>query len=742
MLGFSFTKAELEQNNALKVMRDVLHPLDIRLTQDSNLTDVTHVFSKKRQNPRVLLALIQGKYVVNQGFLDAVATAAAQVVDENGNEASSLETDFEGNWPDATKYLPPAADGPGNEQPNGSFSPDPRRRTIFDGYTFIFYHRKRFDDLLHVITSAKGKALLREVEPARTEIDDFIRYVKTVAGEKGLGEFEDGSEGRGVVVVRHTPQGEEHSEWYLNFYNQVALRLDHRPIEPRDLLPAILDVEPEQLRRPLEVEPTPHDSGEWPRSFRLCPAHVADKEIAIQDPIPSRGEADHGAAMDIDMVPDSPVIEDSPPPPYRPRGRGTQRRAFKSTFKGFDVASDDDDDEPEVQAHSQPPLSAPADESQGMFMTQPDEMPGLAQNPETHAPGASRSQRKRPAPFPERDIMEELAPTAARIKRMRLEGRDDALPTTVPPTAAISEPEPEPVPSKPKGKSAAKTAKGRGRGKKKTSEDSDDELLDQFITAAQQEEAERQRESDLIRRQLLEGEIDLGEIRKATVTQTIHVRRRDVQPEPSDEPQRWNPRWNGLRNFKKFRKQTDEGAGGGRAQPRKIVSLQPVKAKEYGMNDEYWLERSSVRAQSRGPRTHPSQSQAATQRSSEPRPSSRGAAAEPIVLGDDSDSEGNASANDNTSLPDVVDMSAAAEPSRSRKGKASAKALRQGAKGQIASQAAVSSTQGKRTASGPPTAAAEKPAKRRATRATRRAAHESDDDSEDGGLTFRFGARK
>lgn len=242
-------------------MRELLEPLDIKFTQDTDFSEVTHVLSKKRQNPRVLLALIKGKHVVNQGFIDAVARAAMTETDENGIETCPLERDYEGSWPDAANYLPPRTDGPGSDQPDEAFAPDERRRRIFDGYTFIFYDRKRHEDLAYVITSGKGKALLREVEPEKTDMDDFLRYVKSVAGEKGLGEFEDGSEGRGVVVVRYLPQGVETSGWYLDFYNQVALRLDHRPIEPRDLLPAVLKVEPEQLRRPLELEPTPRESG-------------------------------------------------------------------------------------------------------------------------------------------------------------------------------------------------------------------------------------------------------------------------------------------------------------------------------------------------------------------------------------------------------------------------------------------------------------------------------------------------
>lgn len=246
----------------MATFQEAFEPIDIKYTTDPRLIGATYVVSKRRNTSRVLQALVNGQVVVNQAFTDAIVQAAALELDENGVHTSKLEQDFEGSWPDATKYLPPRTECPGGDQPDKAFAPDNRRKDIFDGYTFIFYERKRFEDLLSVITSGKGKALLREAVPGETDINDFIRYVKGIAGEKGLGEFEDGSEGRGVVVVRFVPPGEgQHTAWYLNFYNQVALRLDHRPIEPRDLLPAILDIEPAQLRRPLEVEPTPRESG-------------------------------------------------------------------------------------------------------------------------------------------------------------------------------------------------------------------------------------------------------------------------------------------------------------------------------------------------------------------------------------------------------------------------------------------------------------------------------------------------
>lgn len=226
-------------------------------------TNTTHVVSKRRNTSKVLQALINGKYIVVEGFMEAVIGAATPTTgDAEGVQLSALEKDFDMHWPEAMRYLPPKSDAPGADRSDEIFVPDERRQAIFDGYTFIFYEKKRFEELHPAITSGKGKALLGEVVPDQTTTDDFIRYVKGIAGEKGLGEFEDGSEGKGVVVVRYAPPPDhEQEDWYLNFYNQVALRLDHRPVEPRDFLPAILDVDPGQLRRPLEFDSSQLEPG-------------------------------------------------------------------------------------------------------------------------------------------------------------------------------------------------------------------------------------------------------------------------------------------------------------------------------------------------------------------------------------------------------------------------------------------------------------------------------------------------
>lgn len=209
-------------------------------------------------------ALINCQLIVSQEFADAVARAAVPVPGEKSVETSALEQDFEENWPDAAKFVPTGPDGV-----DEAFAPNERRHEILEGYTFIFYD-KRFETMFPIITAGKGKALLRKVIPKQTDVDDFIRYVKSVAGEKGLGEFEDGSEGKGVVVVRYTPPGAgEEEDWYRGFFNEFAQRLDHRPIEIRDISFAVLDLDPAQLRRPLLLEQTQRESGEPSRTD--CP---------------------------------------------------------------------------------------------------------------------------------------------------------------------------------------------------------------------------------------------------------------------------------------------------------------------------------------------------------------------------------------------------------------------------------------------------------------------------------------
>lgn len=338
--------------------------------------------------------------------------------------------------------------------------------------------------------------------------------------------------------------------------------------------------------------------------------------------------------------------------------------------------------------------------------------------------------------------MDELAPTAAAIKRMRLEtGKDPlpAAPTPPPPLPPTKQAEAPKDTAKDRAAASAKNSKG-----KKSALVSDEDFLNQFLAEGQEEEANLRAEREQLARELAEGTIDFDDIRQGIAEETVEVRRPQGVPRQGNQDERWDPRWNGLRNFKKFGRQ-------GRQQPRNIIPLEPVKAKEIAAGGDYWLEerrwkfakrREARQAQTQGRSQANHHTQAAPTR-------------------DDSDAQESeldeaifgGRTRESSSLPDIMDLepaaasAAAAAPSRSRKGKAAEKAgqaVRVPTGGRGAQQQ-------KRAAAEP--LASEKPAKRaRATRSTRLAAESSDedqdeeededDDSEGEGLNFRFGKRK
>jgi len=672
------------------MQRDQLEPLDIKYIAEYDMSLTTHVVAKKRNTSKGLQALINGKYIVNDTFTAAIIEAAKEPDGGQNFELSPLERDFDGNWPRALDHLPPRGEEP-SDRPASAYSPDERRRDIFDGYTFIFYDQKQYENLFPPITSGKGKALLKDVVPGETEVDDFVRYVKEVAGEKGLGEFEDGSEGKGVVVVKFVPAKGDHIEWFIDFSTTVSLRLDQRLVNQKEFLEIILAVEPGMLRRPLEVESQPGP---------MRSQH-------------SRPTGQSSAAMDVDEAPDEATeahpeatVEETPPHP--PARRGRARRAPPSRFKGFDVDLDPDKESGTPQ-------------SQGMFVSQDPTSQDIGQETGIGA----RSQRKRPAPpMIGDDLMEDIAPTAAAVKRRRIAAGEDPVPRQPSP-----EPEQEEEAADPE--SVPEDAGKKSQPSKKKDQD---EIL---LKARQRREEAEEREAAERERleELPEGGLDFEEIRRLTIVEEMEVRQPGAAGRTREQDiadGRWDPRWNGRRNFKRFRKQGDPT---GRPVQRVIVGLEPVKIKEYGIGDDYWLEDSGSQKKKKSDSARPSQS--ASQPAENETPvlaRERGKARAPpaaILLDSDSDD----------SLPDQVAVEETPLPQpepelpRSRQGKAAEKANSRQTQIHTQMQTQTRSQRtGKRPAAAPP--AKEKPAKR-----PRNVIELQDSDDSDGELKFRFGRR-
>ena len=252
---FTFSLASKESKaskDPLGAFRSRLEHLDIKVVEPYIPGTVTHVVAGKRNTAKGLSALVNGRYVVSERFIDAVVEITSGT-DLTFEEAPSrLEEDFDGHWPNALDFLP-ARSKETTTGPPEQFLPDAARATVFEGYIFVFCDPAQFELLQAPITQGGGKAVHCAVSPGNTTSEEVVRYVKTVAGEKGLGEFEDGSAGKGVVVVKFRGKG-KHEEWAARLDYEIAQALDHRLIEQSEFLDAILANDASTLRRPLLPE--------------------------------------------------------------------------------------------------------------------------------------------------------------------------------------------------------------------------------------------------------------------------------------------------------------------------------------------------------------------------------------------------------------------------------------------------------------------------------------------------------
>lgn len=523
-----------------------MEQLDIKFTTEFDAQHTTHVVSRKRNTPKGLQALINAKYIVTDEFVNALVEACAV---PDGSEESALESNFDASWPRESAYVPPKGEE-SVERPPELFAPNPARKNVFDGYTFVFYERKQFENLLGPITSGKGKALLKEAAPGETQIDDFIRYVKGVAGEKGLGEFEDGSEGKGVVVVRFMPVKGDHIKWFEDFATTVSLRLDHRLIEQREFLDAVVMNDASTLRRPLESEVVGSTPEGEPVSRAPLPLSVLT--VATVDATTSHTTAGvvGSSAGSARREASAEVVGEARPPG---RSQARPKRAIPSRFKGFDLGEESIvEDAPMVDSVA--PESAAATEEH-------------ANDGETG--GTSKRKLRSAAVVDNAAVLGDLAPTATAVKRRRIDRGEDPVPKLPEPVApAVAAPSVEASPKKVPKKEL--------------------DILD--MARQHREEAEARALAEKAALSTSPDAVDLDEIRRLAIVEEIRLRQAPAQRrtrEADVADGRWDPRWNGRKNFKRFRAR---GEPAGRLPQRVIVQLEEARKKDFGIADEYWLE--------------------------------------------------------------------------------------------------------------------------------------------------------
>ncbi|KAE8363140.1 hypothetical protein BDV27DRAFT_11127 [Aspergillus caelatus] len=374
VLTFSFSSKELKAKDPLAHVRSRLEDLDIKTIIPYIVDKTTHVVQSKRNTAKGLQALVNGKYIVANSYINALVYAATPSDLENLESLSPLEVDFDSAWPDPTKHLPP----PGKElvhRPAEAFAPIPDRVNLFEGYTFVFGDAAQFENLHDPIANGHGKALLYHIENGVTTADEIAQFMRNAAGEKGLGSQRDGP--GGVVLVRFRAKG-GYEEWSIELSNQVALQTNQRVIEQSEFLDAILANDASSLCRTLP-SPEPTSSQEVSATPTSQPAVTPVENVQIVD---SQAVEEHSQ-------------------PTKSKSKGPRVRSFVSKMKTFDDGFDIN----AIPAH-------PPDDEDVVV----DSLPAMDM-------GSSSGQQTQPRTNmqEEEDVLSQLLPGANAMKRRRAE---------------------------------------------------------------------------------------------------------------------------------------------------------------------------------------------------------------------------------------------------------------------------------------------------------------------------------
>ncbi|KAJ4383833.1 hypothetical protein N0V86_000676 [Didymella sp. IMI 355093] len=554
---FTYASKETKESKARSAK---LHALDIKTTVEFVFGKTTHVVTQKRNLPRVLSGLVAGKHIVTSDFLDAVVERATHTTDSDyGYVPSPLEEDFVSQWPKEEEYVPPTATEP-VPRPQEMLRPDSLRSEIFHGLTFVFIDPSQHNSLQDSVQGGGGKALLYEsFKHGETTVQEYVDFYWSVAGKKRTKRLEKGKSP--VITVRLAIPADGSDEWTANFVNGVDHAVGQRSILQNEFLDIILTKDRSGLQKlPQEI----------PGATSREPEPVTRRSMQNTTP----------AAREPSEAPESSAPTDEPFKP-NPRKR-LHRPKTTSRFTGFD------DYEP-------PPKIRKTEDTQmeGVQQSIPQSARSATQAPgvqnataptgQTHT--QTRTQRVlSPAreTIEKEELMDAQFPAAAEIKRRRAATRA--------PSASV-EPETNTPVTQPK-RRGVEALEGLQRARQKA--DKEINVREQTRLRIKEEEDRRKADEESLREQL-EG-IDIEQMKNLAVIEEMEVlprqRNNDNLRTPAEaraqaqaQNDRWDPAWNGRKNFKKFRRR---GAEQGVAPHRVIIALEEAP-QQTGFGDSWFL---------------------------------------------------------------------------------------------------------------------------------------------------------
>lgn len=552
----------------LERRRKDLEQSDIKVVADYVVNQSTHFVAKKRNVISALVALVDESWVVTDAFVSELVKAATRPHD--GAEIP-LEADFEANWPKELDFIVPSGAEP-HPRPDSFFKPDPRRREVFQDFIFVFVSETQYDDLLPIITTGGGKALLNEVDPVESNVPAVVEYVRGVAGKKDSGHFRLSQQTGpgGVVVVRI--QGHDRA----GFVSAIDRALDQRSIEQNEFLDAILMVDASGLRQPLRAEEEPVADIRAPQPprepvVRREEPQRQQRAITVEE-TPAAEEQGRSTRVsneredEIEPAPEQQAPEEAPEPPRK----RTRRVITQSRFRGFD------DFDPSQFTR---PASASPEPSQ-VDPSQQSNRGSMDVDEPSQAPNVTQKSRKRPAPTEaeeQEDMYAKILTGYTSMKRQRTE-------------AAPLDDHSGPASKSPVEANGSTTAVAKGSKKKSKEMD----VIAEVQALRKQQEEQRRADEEALRQKLPEG-TTIEDLKNLAIVEEMEV---PVRERPARNTRRngegdgWDPAWNGRKNFKKFRRQ-GENQNVPRLQ-RVMIPLEEVPRKGHGIGEEYWLNSSST----------------------------------------------------------------------------------------------------------------------------------------------------
>ncbi|RMY81709.1 hypothetical protein D0861_08199 [Hortaea werneckii] len=509
-------------------------------------------------------------WVVNYDWVDALAERTKRTGDDANGEPlnAPLEDDFDGNWPREDDYPVPVSQEP-RPRPDDYLKPRPERMEVFQDFIFVFLSASQCESLMPVITSGGGKALLWEVQIGESKVEDVVDYVRQVAGGKKADKNFRLSqhEGRGgVVLVRINERDENWHHWTAPFMQELEQTLDQRAIPQGELLDPILTLDTSDLRRQL-----PESQDEDGLTGSAKPS-TSNHRSPVQEDHSQRESMQQGSSAQQDPPSAQPQAEeqqgDVQPEPEAPPATATRRRNRRplgqSRFKAFD----DFEMSQFAQAASRSP--EPVDVDMGEASQAPN-MRSMDVDQHSQTSRAQQSQpcaRKRPAPIqeesePEEDVYADMFPGQAALKRRKTEAARIGESSTF--SKATLEAEKE---------FNEKKAKAKKRKEEKPID------VQAELKARREREEELRRKDEESLREMMEG-VDIAELQNLAKIEEFELPDRQRQRPDRDTTSdahdvasdRWDPAWNGRKNFKKFRPQGQRRDAAPRLQ-RVIVALE------------------------------------------------------------------------------------------------------------------------------------------------------------------------